>query len=324
MLDSKHSSPVLCSAVTDAAVRPICGGYTPSRADGARPQSARVHPCVPTRRDLASVSRWMLLCGCRRAAALRFVGSLYCTPPRPSPLLPPLFLLPPPALLVRHVLLHCVYRVLLRDSSFAPRPLGSGTGSSGSGEGSHASTDSSLLREHFPQRYFILKSLTRLDLGVNTGLWATQKHNEGVLDRAFRTSKDVFLIFSVNQSTEFYGYARMAGLIGQSESSQGRVTWARRGSGSSLSNPDSPIDFRPPVIASEPLPPADPSSFDTALTRRRCPHLRKHVPPSSAPSVLLENRHAPRDTQSSSMRALRSALGACSGYSGPNCCCLAY
>ncbi|KAJ7815343.1 YTH domain-containing protein [Mycena olivaceomarginata] len=43
------------------------------------------------------------------------------------------------------------------------------------------------------------------------GLWATQKHNEDVLDRAFRTSKDVYLIFSVNRSGEFYGYARMAG-----------------------------------------------------------------------------------------------------------------
>ncbi|KAJ7839651.1 YT521-B-like domain-containing protein [Mycena leptocephala] len=79
---------------------------------------------------------------------------------------------------------------------------------------------------HFPQRYFILKSLTRddLDLSVQTGVWATQKHNEGILDRAFRTSKDVFIIFSVNKSGEFYGYARMAGPIGQCE--DGRATWA--------------------------------------------------------------------------------------------------
>jgi hypothetical protein len=47
-----------------------------------------------------------------------------------------------------------------------------------------------------------------LDLSVQTGLWATQVHNEGVLDRAFRTAQDVFLIFSVNKSGEFYGYAR--------------------------------------------------------------------------------------------------------------------
>ncbi|KAJ6557456.1 YT521-B-like domain-containing protein [Mycena capillaripes] len=90
-----------------------------------------------------------------------------------------------------------------------PRPLVGGSNSSGS----HASTDSSLLRQHFPQRFFILKSLTRddLDLSTQTGMWATQKHNEGILDRAFRTSQDVFLIFSVNKSGEFYGYARERG-----------------------------------------------------------------------------------------------------------------
>jgi hypothetical protein len=47
-----------------------------------------------------------------------------------------------------------------------------------------------------------------LDLSVEKGLWATQRHNEGVLDRAYRTAKDVYLIFGVNKSGEFYGYAR--------------------------------------------------------------------------------------------------------------------
>ncbi|CAK5280906.1 unnamed protein product, partial [Mycena citricolor] len=98
------------------------------------------------------------------------------------------------------------------DERSAVQPPGTGSPSSGS----HASTDSSLLRQHFPQRYFILKSLTRedLDLSVKTGVWSTQKHNEGVLDRAFRNSQDVFLIFSVNKSGEFYGYARMTGPMG--------------------------------------------------------------------------------------------------------------
>ncbi|KAJ6462771.1 YT521-B-like domain-containing protein, partial [Mycena vitilis] len=78
---------------------------------------------------------------------------------------------------------------------------------------SQVSSNSSLLRRHFPQRYFILKSLTRedLDCSVQTRLWAPQAHNTGILDRAFRTSEDVFLMFSVNKSGEFYGYARMAG-----------------------------------------------------------------------------------------------------------------
>ncbi|KAG5653752.1 hypothetical protein H0H81_010839 [Sphagnurus paluster] len=96
---------------------------------------------------------------------------------------------------------------------------------------SSGSTTSSFLTRYFPQRYFILKSLTQvrnssthrsppsseadnfslqydLDLSVEKGLWATQKHNEGILDQAFRTSQEVYLIFSVNKSGEFYGYAR--------------------------------------------------------------------------------------------------------------------
>lgn len=43
---------------------------------------------------------------------------------------------------------------------------------------------------------------------MQEGLWATQKHNEVTLDQAYRTSKEVYLIFSVNKSGEFYGYAR--------------------------------------------------------------------------------------------------------------------
>ncbi|KAG6376851.1 hypothetical protein JVT61DRAFT_877 [Boletus reticuloceps] len=68
----------------------------------------------------------------------------------------------------------------------------------------------SFLARHFPKRFFILKSLTRYDLDLSTerGVWATQKHNEAILDQAFRTSMEVILIFSVNKSGEFYGYAR--------------------------------------------------------------------------------------------------------------------
>ncbi|KIL66781.1 hypothetical protein M378DRAFT_74540 [Amanita muscaria Koide BX008] len=79
-----------------------------------------------------------------------------------------------------------------------------------SSSGSYTSTTSSFLARHFPRRYFILKSLTQhdLDLSVEKGLWATQKHNESVLDQAFRTSQEVLLIFGVNKSGEFYGFAR--------------------------------------------------------------------------------------------------------------------
>ena len=49
-----------------------------------------------------------------------------------------------------------------------------------------------------------------LDLSVQKRVWKTQRHNEEILDQAYRTSKNVFLIFSVNKSGEFYGYARLA------------------------------------------------------------------------------------------------------------------
>ncbi|KXN89061.1 putative ATP-dependent RNA helicase YTHDC2 [Leucoagaricus sp. SymC.cos] len=96
-----------------------------------------------------------------------------------------------------------------------------------SSSGSFASTDSSLLATFFPKRYFILKSLTQydLDLSVQHGLWATQKHNEGILDQAYRTSTDVYLIFGVNKSGEFYGYARMAGPV---QHGAKNVLWASR------------------------------------------------------------------------------------------------
>lgn len=83
-----------------------------------------------------------------------------------------------------------------------------------SSSGSYASTDSSFLAKYFPRRYFILKSLTQedLDLSVVRCVWATQRHNEEILDQAYRSSKDVYLIFSVNKSGEFYGYARWASL----------------------------------------------------------------------------------------------------------------
>lgn len=60
-------------------------------------------------------------------------------------------------------------------------------------------------------RYFICKSLTieDLDASVKQGIWATQSHNEEPFNSAFRNCKNVYLIFSVNKSGHFFGYARM-------------------------------------------------------------------------------------------------------------------
>lgn len=124
-----------------------------------------------------------------------------------------------------------------------------------SSSSSHASTSSSFLVEFFPTRYFILKSLSEDDvnLSVENGLWATQKHNELLLDQAFRTARDVFLIFSVNKSGEFYGYAKMIGPIRQGE---GSVNWVMRGPES----PSQPI-FRAKSTCGVPTSPHPPIYF---------------------------------------------------------------
>lgn len=64
-------------------------------------------------------------------------------------------------------------------------------------------------------KFFILKSLTveDLDLSVKTGIWATQSHNEETLNKAFKASDNVYLVFSANKSGEYFGYARMTSEI---------------------------------------------------------------------------------------------------------------
>lgn len=107
-----------------------------------------------------------------------------------------------------------------------PRPS-IDSSSVGSGSASLASTNSSLFRHPaFRERFFILKSLRveDLDQSVKNGTWATQVHNEAVLDQAFRNSESVYLIFSANQSGSFYGYARMAGPINSTAAADRNAT----------------------------------------------------------------------------------------------------
>ncbi|CAN1186321.1 Zinc finger CCCH domain-containing protein 45 [Linum perenne] len=65
-------------------------------------------------------------------------------------------------------------------------------------------------------RYFIIKSLNHhnLQLSVDEGIWATQVMNEPILEEAFNSSGKVILIFSVNMSGFFQGYAQMISSIG--------------------------------------------------------------------------------------------------------------
>ncbi|KAK5943636.1 hypothetical protein PMZ80_004644 [Knufia obscura] len=65
------------------------------------------------------------------------------------------------------------------------------------------------------EKFFIVKSLTVEDLerSVNSGIWATQSHNETNLNLAYKTAEHVYLIFSANKSGEYFGYARMESAI---------------------------------------------------------------------------------------------------------------
>ncbi|XP_022892814.1 YTH domain-containing protein 1-like isoform X1 [Olea europaea var. sylvestris] len=65
-------------------------------------------------------------------------------------------------------------------------------------------------------RYFIIKSLSHenIQLSIEKGLWATQIMNEPILEEAFQNSGKVILIFSVNTSGFFQGYAQMMSSIG--------------------------------------------------------------------------------------------------------------
>lgn len=61
--------------------------------------------------------------------------------------------------------------------------------------------------ERASEKYFIVKSLTVQDLeaSVRNGIWATQSHNETLLNRAYDEADNVYLIFSANKSGEYFG-----------------------------------------------------------------------------------------------------------------------
>lgn len=84
-------------------------------------------------------------------------------------------------------------------------------------------------------RYFVIKSLNHenIHLSVNNGIWATQAMNENILDEAFHNSNKVILIFSVNMSGYFQGYAQMTSPVGLrrdqvwNRGNGGRNPWGR-------------------------------------------------------------------------------------------------
>ncbi|XP_052210950.1 uncharacterized protein LOC127813884 isoform X2 [Diospyros lotus] len=84
-------------------------------------------------------------------------------------------------------------------------------------------------------RYFIIKSLNHqnIELSIKKGIWATQVMNEPILEEAFHNSSKVILIFSVNMSGFFQGYAQMLSSVGWrrdnvwTQGSGGKNPWGR-------------------------------------------------------------------------------------------------
>ncbi|XP_042365751.1 3'-5' RNA helicase YTHDC2 isoform X2 [Plectropomus leopardus] len=78
-------------------------------------------------------------------------------------------------------------------------------------------------------RYFIMKSsnIRNIDISQQKGIWSTTPNNESKLTRAFLENNLIILIFSVQGSGHFQGYAHMTSIIGQ-ESCQ---DWAFMGLG---------------------------------------------------------------------------------------------
>ncbi|KAJ4312707.1 hypothetical protein N0V94_007308 [Neodidymelliopsis sp. IMI 364377] len=97
----------------------------------------------------------------------------------------------------------------------------------------HQSVDETFASSTSANKYFIVKSLTLqdLELSIRNGIWATQSHNEDVLNKAYQvrldsnitglrqwltsrqSAENVYLIFSANKSGEYFGYARMTSPI---------------------------------------------------------------------------------------------------------------
>lgn len=68
-------------------------------------------------------------------------------------------------------------------------------------------------------KFFIIKSYNHDNIGqsITTGVWSTQAHNESKLGAAFASCSEVLLVFSVNGSGHFQGYARMETPIGRAK-----------------------------------------------------------------------------------------------------------
>ncbi|CAH2296197.1 probable ATP-dependent RNA helicase YTHDC2 isoform X1 [Pelobates cultripes] len=103
------------------------------------------------------------------------------------------------------------------------------------------SSKSSSPRPNLSVRYFIMKNsnLRNLEISQQKGIWSTTPSNERKLNRAFWESSAVYLVFSVQGSGHFQGFARMSSEIGREKSQEWgstslggvfKVEWIRKDS----------------------------------------------------------------------------------------------
>ncbi|PQE12204.1 YT521-B-like family protein [Rutstroemia sp. NJR-2017a BVV2] len=82
-------------------------------------------------------------------------------------------------------------------------------------------------------RYFIVKSFNEENVVkcMQDSVWTTQAQNGPIFKEAFETCKNVILVFSINKSRAFQGYARMESLPGEVEapSWQKAINWESAG-----------------------------------------------------------------------------------------------
>ncbi|KIX00422.1 uncharacterized protein Z518_10561 [Rhinocladiella mackenziei CBS 650.93] len=106
--------------------------------------------------------------------------------------------------------------------------------------------------EKVKEKFFVVKSLTVEDLerSVQSGIWATQAHNEHALNHAYRAAENVYLIFSANKSGEYYGYARMESAI--EDESTAHIDYQPRPEAPEPSPSDLPLIIPTPATATAP------------------------------------------------------------------------
>ncbi|XP_048584251.1 3'-5' RNA helicase YTHDC2 [Nematostella vectensis] len=108
----------------------------------------------------------------------------------------------------------------VRESGASPRP-DSSSNQQGMPRMETSSARSSPVQDKISEaRFFIMKcnNQRNLDISMAKGIWATTIANEKKLNRAFKESKKVVLIFSVQGSGHFQGVAHMTSPIGREKS----------------------------------------------------------------------------------------------------------